>query len=401
MKMIYWILTVMILVGSIVISVALFPLAILALIGGIVLHSLRRVESDPPSIAVVTRFGNRLWKEGFDEEEKPVLVPVIKKEGWRLFWFYPYLYGFIEIDVSKKNPDFKSQKVMCPDKAEIEIPLSVTYTPDSNNIINFLNSGKESGVEDILQDIVQQKLREWAIATEEGPQTWEEAMAAKDDAIWLLSKAILGEELPTIKKSDGTPSEIPSIFWRQYFYTSYFKSKPKQKEDEKKERYEKRLENWKEWKERIGAELGENKENEASIKEQIEARKNEIEEIRRGNGCKPIRHLGIILKRLNLGEFKLLGEVAKAAELKVKEEREALAEDVEIDNFNNLVKKIVKETGVSAEEAVRVVQSERKKLTRKEFIISGGSGALAQNAQSAAVTGAVLAETMKGGKGNE
>lgn len=393
MRTIFWILVVGLWVGVIAISAVLFPLAFFALIGGIVLHSLRRVESDPPSIAVVTRFGNRLWKTEQD------FVPVIKKEGWRLFWFYPWFYGFIEVDISKKNPDFKPQKVMTPDKAEIEIPLSITYTPDPANIINFLNSGKEAGVEDILNDIVQQKLREWAIATEEGPQTWEEAMAAKDDAIWLLSKAILGEELPTIVKNDGMSSEVPSTFWRQYFFTS-FKNEPEQKEDEKNERYERRKKEWEKWKKKIETEIQESGDKGKGIREQIEKRKNEVEEIRRGNGCKPIKHLGIILKRLNLGEFKLVGDVANAVGLKAKEERETLAEEVEINNFNNLVKKVVKETGVSPEEAVRVVQSERKKLTRKEFIISGGSG-LVQNAQAAATTGAVLADVMKGGEKDE
>ena len=409
MRIIFWILTVGLWIGGVVVSAALLPLAIFTLASGIILHSLRRVESDPPSIAVVTKFGNRLWKIGIDDKGNKILVPVIKKEGWRLFWFYPYLYGFIEIDVSKKNPDFKSQKVMTPDKVEIEIPLSITYVPDSDNIINFLNSGKESGVEDILQDIVQQKLREWAIATEEGPQTWEEAMAAKDDAIWLLSKAILGEELPTIVKDDKTPSEVPSVFWRQYFYTSYFKGELEQKEDEKDRGYEKRKKEMGKWLKKIeeelkGADSKTSDEKKDRMKKQIEGRKNEVDEIRRGNGCKPIKHLGIILKRLNLGEFKLLGEVAKAAELKAKEEREALAENVEIDNFNRLVKKVIKETGVSSKEAIRVVQSERKKLIRKELIISGGSGS--SGAQNAAITGAVLAEVMKeaekkGGKKDE
>ncbi len=50
---------------------------------------------------------------------------------------------------------------------------------------------------------------------------------------------------------------------------------------------------------------------------------------------------------------------------------------------------------------MRVVQSERKKLTRKEFIISGGSGALVQNAQGVAVTGAVLTDIMKGKGGDK
>jgi len=360
-------------------SIKFLPIAMIALAGGMILQAIRRIPADPPSIAAITFLGKRTGK--------------IKKEGLRFFFLYPIIYGYIEINVSKKNPDFKPQTVMTPDNVQIKIPVSLTYTPDRDNINNYIDSGKEFGVEDILEDIVSQKLREWAIATEEGPQTWEEAMAAKEEAMWLLSKAILGEELPTILKLEGTPSKLPSIYWYQYFY-----AQPKQRRNEKDEDWDRRKIAWDGWVAVIEEEL-ENQPSADFIKVQIEARKNEISSIRRGNGSKPIKHLGIILNRLNLGEFERTGEVAKAAELKVKEELEKAAEEVETAHVIKQINKIKQETGLSTDEAVKLFQSERNKLKRKEFIISGSAGNGAAN--QAAVMGAVLSETLKEKGGDE
>ena len=375
MKNLYWLLVVVLLAFTILLSVKFLPLAVIALVGGVILQGLRKIPADPPSIAAVTLLGERTG--GF------------KKEGWRFFLFYPVLYGYIEIDVSKKNPDFKSQTVMTPDNAQIEIPVSVTYTPDRDNINNYINAKKENGVNDILEDIVSQKLREWAIATDEGPQTWEEAMAAREEAVWLLSKAILGEELPTTLKTEGVQSEIPSIIWYQYFY-----SHPKRRKNEKNEDWDRRKTEWDEWKNKIDTGLDQSQLN--FVKTQIETRKKEIDSIRRGNGSKPIKHLGIILNRLNLGEFKRTGKVAEAAELKVKEGLERDAEEVETNHVIQQINKIKKETGLSTEEAMKLFQSERNKLSRKEFIISGGAGM--GTAREVAITGTVLSETLRGGE---
>ena len=376
MKNLYWLLVVVLLAFTILLSVKFLPLAVIALVGGVILQGLRKIPADPPSIAAVTLLGERTG--GF------------KKEGWRFFLFYPVLYGYIEIDVSKKNPDFKSQTVMVPDNAQIEIPVSITYTPDCDNIKNYINAKKEAGVNDILEDIVSQKLREWAIATDEGPQTWEEAMVAREEAVWLLSKAILGEELPAILKAENVPSEIPSIMWYQYFY-----SHPKRRKNEKNEDWERRKVEWDGWKNKIDTELG-GQPHPDFIKAQIEVRKKEIDSIRRGNGSKPIKHLGIILNRLNLGEFKRTGKVAEAAELKVKEGLERDAEEVETQHVIQQINKIKKETGLSTKEAMKLFQSERNKLSRKELIISGGAGM--GTARETAITGAVLSETLRGGE---
>ncbi len=375
MKVLYWLLTVVLWVLTIIVSVKFLSLAVIALVGGIILQGLKKISADPPSIAAVMLLGERTGD--------------VKKEGWRFFLFYPVLFGYVEIDVSKKNPDFKPQTVMTPDNAQIEIPVSITYTPDCENINNYINAKKENGVNDILEDIVSQKLREWAIATDEGPQTWEEAMAAREEAVWLLSKAILGEELPTNLKIEGVSSEIPSIIWYQYFYST-----PKQRKNEKDNDWERRKTEWDGWKNKIDIELNDQP-HPNFIKAQIEARKKEIDSIRRCNGSKPIKHLGIILNRLNLGEFKRIGKVAEAAELKVKEGLERDAEEVETNHVIQQINKIKKETGLSTEEAMKLFQSERNKLSRKELIISGGAGT--STARETAITGAVLSETLKGG----
>lgn len=138
--------------------------------------SLRHIPADPPHIAVVTLLGQRLRK--------------IKGEGYRLFPFYPVIYNAVLIDVSKKNQDLPPQGVRSRDLAEFEISVSLTWSPNPDYAIEYLNHGSENGVRNILADMVNQRLREWAITT-----NWEDALKAHDKTTAILVKTIAG--LPT------------------------------------------------------------------------------------------------------------------------------------------------------------------------------------------------------------
>ena len=330
-------------------------------VGAVILQGLRQIPADPPHKAVVTKWGKRqtiLIDKGGEKRE----VSLVKDEGWRFFPIYPYWYGYIKVNVAKKNPDFEFQIVMTPDMGSIKIPPSITYIPDPENLIEYLNSGGEEGVDDILGDIVSQKLREWAIAEEEGPQTWEEVMKARDEAILLLAKAILGEELPQICKAPNVPSQVPTTFWFKYFYGRYFDRDPHQGPDEDSKDFSIRREEWGKWKNVIKEEIKEAGED--FIRKQIDDRQKEIKRVRQGNGNKKIKHLGIILARLNLGEFKPQGKLAEAAELRAKERREMMAEKFELEHVKQRVEEF-KAVGFSAEQALEIIQTERAKAQKQ------------------------------------
>ena len=86
-------------------------------------------------------------------------------------------------------------------------------------------------------------------------------------------------------------------------------------------------------------------------------------DVRRENGSIKIETLGIIVSRLNITSIKPQGELAKAAEQAAKERRERDADKIEIANVAARVKALTK-TGLSAEMAAEMVQTERGKVKK-------------------------------------
>ncbi|OGZ33956.1 MAG: hypothetical protein A2Y98_00580 [Candidatus Portnoybacteria bacterium RBG_19FT_COMBO_36_7] len=323
----------------------LFFLAIVVfLLGGAILQGLRKIPAEPPHIAVVTRFGKRTGK--------------VEKEGWRFFPGYPYFYGFILVDVTKKNQDMPNEVVRTPDLAEIKIPVSITWTPLSKNLIDFLNSGGEKGVKAILEDIVRERIREWAISDEEGPGTWEDALKSRGDAVAILVKAIIGEQLPRV------PSSIPTSILLKYF------------DEPQKSPIKSELKKWGQNWETVTKKIEEDYNNlpqdqkrtlqefNAGLKEKIEERRKIINNIRQGKGEQEMPQLGIILNRLNIGEMAVTGEVAKAAEFRAKEEKEREGEILELEHIAKRVNKL-KKTGFSGEQSIEILQTERGKVKKQ------------------------------------
>lgn len=170
----------------------------------IIIQGLRRIPADPPQVALVTFLGKR--------------IGMVKKEGWRFFFGYPYIFGYIPIGITKINQDFVPEEVRTPDNAEIKVPISITWNPDGNDaeaLISYINSGTEGGIKNILQDIVSERVRRWARSTKEGPQTWQEAQAAGDEAVKIILETILAkdvstEELKESRRGNGN-FKLPSL----------------------------------------------------------------------------------------------------------------------------------------------------------------------------------------------
>lgn len=200
--------------------------------------------------------------------------------------FYPLIFDAVLVNVTKVNYDLQEQLVRTPDNAEIGVKVSITWTPnkeDAEQLINFLNSGEHEGVQSILHDVIGNRLREWAFLHGEGPATWEEAVASGDEAVAILLKAILGDDLTKI------PSDIPTSVLLKYF--SKPRPIPSQYETQK----------WgRDW-EKLEKELkGLGIDGMAFLKEKIEHRRELVKKVCQGSGEFIRPDLGIVISRLTI-----------------------------------------------------------------------------------------------------
>jgi len=330
--------TSIILIGVIVNSltgVIWFALAaIIALSALFIYHGLVSIPSNPPHCGVVTFFGKRT-KE-------------IMEEGIKFLPFNKILFDVILIKITRKNLNIPPIKVRTPDRAEIEVDMSLTYTPSKKNLISFLNAEEATGVETILKEMIEERIRTWAISGDEGPTNWEEAMASKGEALAVLIKRILGDNLNPI------PSDIPTAILIKYL------SKPQIPPNKNESREEHWGEDWKkvdEYFEKL------DEEEKKDLEEAIYQRLKIIDEIGRGEGSYSIPSLGITIHRINLSKIEVTGETAKAAEQQAKEIQQKKAEEEEMNHVVALSKKIAEALEIPNEQALLAIQITQGKVT--------------------------------------
>lgn len=277
-------------------GIAIFVSVLLFLVGAIFLQALRQIPAQPPTKAVVTKWGERTGK--------------IKNEGWRFFWLFPYYYGFVPVDITRKNQDLVPEDVRTSnDMAELEISVSITWQPDAginpdtgiSFLLEYLNSGGEPGVKNILDDVVAEAIRELAANPVEEPFTWEDAVKMKEKFVARAAANVMGKDVAEI--SDDELKEI-------------------------------------------------------------------IRDLRRGNGKVKIEKLGILLSRLNITQIKPKGDLARAAEREATERREQKAEMVELKHISERIQEFVA-IGFSREQSLELIQTERGKVKKDIKEIKG------------------------------
>lgn len=170
----------------------------LLIIGSVVLQGLAQIPAKPPHVALETWFGRRTEK--------------VKGEGIRFFFLRGFVYNFILIHVGKIDTDFAPTDIRTPDLAELEVPISITYTPGAPNglsdereglfLRNYIDYGGQKGVADRLRDIVSQELRQWAQSNSH-PRTWRDALGSQDDVTLKLLHAIVGTEAEDTSDEDA------------------------------------------------------------------------------------------------------------------------------------------------------------------------------------------------------
>jgi len=300
-----------------------------------VISSIRVIPADPPHKAVLTFLGKR--------------QKIILNEGWNWVPLYGILFKYILVKVVKINYDLTEQIVRTPDYAELGVKISITFTPGAKNdpqaFIEYLNSGGENGVKEIIEDVIRDRLRAWAFSKDEGPANWQEAIGSRDEAIAVLLKAILGDDLEPIN------SNIPTPILLKYF--SGKKPLPSEKEQ------------WGEQWGKLENELNKfSQEEREELQKQVEERRKAIQQVRQGNGYFVKKSLGITINRFTINEIYLLGKAAEAVEKAVQEKYETEADETEIKNVLRRIKDLQKELNISVEQALEIVQTERNKVIK-------------------------------------
>ena len=329
-------------IGAIVTGVTIVSIAM----NGIV-----RIEAQPPHKGVLTILGRR-------QKGAPL------NEGIHFLPIRPWISDAIPVPVQKINSDFAAeptQKVTIPDGAQLTIPISITWSPDEDRLIQFLNSGGKDGVVSILGDVVRERLREWAFSPHEGPQTWQEAMGMRFEALAVLAKAIIGSKSQRDGDEDGALTDIesglPTPLLLRYFHEPF--RKPPRWESEKRFAGEQ----WERFEEMLEREAPGQWDRDA-LEGRVNSRRREIEALRMGSRKFTRPDLGIAIWRINVGEILLSPELAQAAERKAIEEREKEAEQIEREHYADMIINLRERLGITTEQAIELIQTERGKVTK-------------------------------------
>lgn len=256
-----------------------------------ILLSIGKIRYKPPEAGIGIIWGRR--------------APRVKKgEGIVLVArYFPFYFDLFRVVVEKKNIDIdflirtkvKEEGTTANGSrpaagGEITVRVSITYYVDWEgedggwNIIAFINSGEEEGVERILPDQMAEQLRVLG-----GKFDWEQYTFSNKEIKQALLEDILG-----IKITD------------------------------------------------------------------LEAIEREI----KVNGYAVVLDLGIKICRFNIGEIKPTGEVAKAAEMKAKEQAERDGQTIELTMFREQAKKMKEDLDVSGGEAIDAIQTELDKAKK-------------------------------------
>lgn len=160
---------------------------------------LRTIPAAPPHVVLVTIWGER--------------IPKIKKEGKRLFAkFFPFYYDGILVNVEKKNKDFLPKDVWSKERAEMLMEISISWIPDKDdpqNLKEYIDSGGQENIENMLDDIIEENCREFA--SEKG---WQECMKTRKELAIALIKELTGQEeeetIKLLRRGNGI-AKIPSL----------------------------------------------------------------------------------------------------------------------------------------------------------------------------------------------
>ena len=337
----------------------IFAIVVL-IVGAILLQGLRRIPANPPHKGQKTWKGKRVEREKVEKNWRGKVKNNWYDEGWGFYPFFPYFSGFILVKVERVTQEVTLENTRTPDRAVSRVPISLTWRPVEELLINFIDSGQEKGVREQLNGMVQEKIREWAMSDEYGPATWVELNKSQLEAVSVLISAIAGKTPADIAPIPLKAQLVPTWIWLRYF------SQP---------RPTILLQNEKPWAEPVD-ESGEwkkirkvldtlNEDEQKELEKSVDNRRDKIKNLRRGNGQIIINDLGIRLERLNIGDIEVLGKVAENADQEAKEEQQRKAEGLELQFVRERITELMAPPfNYTRAEARDIVQTERGKVVK-------------------------------------
>ena len=309
-------------------------------------------------------------------------------EGWKFFPFRPFVFDLIIESVERVSHAVQPKEVMTPDNAFIEVVASIDFIPgssnntgisqDDNSLTTYINAGGLENVKKIFGEIIEDRIKTWAISDGEGPETWQEAVALRDDAHLVLSQALLGEVLTKVD------SDIPAGTWMRFF------KKPQQDPTtyDVKNGWGSIVGGAKKWDPLVAEFASYSQDKQDALRNSVDMLVKDIRSLREGKARFIDSGLGITIIRFSVGDIKLTGKARDAADRAEEERLQLQAEQIEADNFIRLVEKY-KKLGLSPDKAAEVAQTERGKITK--HVIATNSDLVA--------AASLIGGTNKGGSG--
>ncbi|MCK4918506.1 MAG: hypothetical protein KAS02_01850, partial [Candidatus Pacebacteria bacterium] len=163
--------------------------------GLMMLFGFKYIPSDPPHVGLPTIWGKRINE--------------VRSEGWTLLApYFPYLYGVMLINITKKNRDFIFSNVRCivsedvtkkegetksnavKSGGAVEVTASITWVPDKDSLIAYTDSGGQTGVEQIIEDRMAEVIRGMG-----RKKTWEQMTFATEIMSANLILSIVGTKI--------------------------------------------------------------------------------------------------------------------------------------------------------------------------------------------------------------
>ncbi|MBU1091845.1 SPFH domain-containing protein [Patescibacteria group bacterium] len=318
----------------------LIVFGVILLTGAILKQGYRKIEvADPPQVAARTLFGR------FTDKVAP--------SGWNYFFLCGWVQGFVPISIKTQDLDLLRQEVHTPDQAKSGISGKISWFFNEKSPRKFVNAGSFEGINKKLESIWEGIIKEWAIATEEGPQTFMELLGANEEATDLILKSMVRNNLEKI------PSDIPTNILFRYFRKP-FPKKPTPSQTKiwgaKWQKLEKIIQE--EIKRGCYYSIEE-------LENLVKKRKEKINGVRQGHGEFEKSEWSITIRLLNITKPEPLDEIAKAMQLEAKEAREAAAEEKEVNHFLKISDKLKKDGSRSRKDADEIVQTERGKIKKE------------------------------------
>ena len=330
-------------------------------------NGIKDVTATPPHKAILKFLGKR--------------IGVVLNEGWNWLPLSPWIFGHIPIKVEKVTDEIPRQEVRTPDRALVTMTASIVWTPGiddrPDSFITYLNSGGEAGVKKITHNVIEDRTKTWASSNREGPSDWESAQAMRDDVHSVLAKALLGDALEPVN------SPIPTSTWMRFFDTpqseptSYdcatrpgsvsWASRDKETGDW----------NWRGLQTIFDSYPFDEQE---ELRCRIDQRRRDIKALREGTANFGHSSLGITIHQFTINELMVGGAVAAAADQAEKERKEQEADKIELQNVSDRIAELRKDhPEMSLLEAIRVVQTERGKISQSVIEVLGAATGVGQD----------------------